>query len=420
MSESDDSMSEIDAQEQNHSNGVGGGIPDYIMNLDNIPAKLPTHLELHKTRVICNIDAPQHTDPINYSGAYAALGVDNSVRLDNFCQNFKVEVKRFTDEDIEFDMIGIDPAIANAFRRILIAEVPTMAIERVYIANNTSLIQDEVLAHRLGLIPINADPKLFEYPDNAGGENNEKNTIVFKLHVHCVKGQPRITVKSDALKWLPNGSELIADDTKPNAESKPKTFTSFRDNHDSKKKFAKNPPAPKNLDIILAKLGPGQEIELEAHAVKGIGKTHAKWSPVATAWYRMLPEVVLMEDVVDEMAEELVSKCPAKVFDIEDIGEGRRRARVVNARACTLCRECIREKESEDGADKKEKESEDGADKAIVIKKKEWEDLISLRRVKDHFIFTIESTGAISPDVLFTEAVKILEDKCERVITELS
>lgn len=38
---------------------------------------------------------------------------------------------------------------------------------------------------------------------------------------------------------------------------------------------------------------PLQEIELEAHAVKGIGKTHAKWSPVATAWYRMLPEVII-------------------------------------------------------------------------------------------------------------------------------
>lgn len=34
-----------------------------------------------------------------------------------------------------------------------------------------------------------------------------------------------------------------------------------------------------------------QEIELEAHAVKGMGKTHAKWSPVGTAWYRMFPEV---------------------------------------------------------------------------------------------------------------------------------
>ncbi|MCI08453.1 DNA-directed RNA polymerases I and III subunit RPAC1-like, partial [Trifolium medium] len=93
---------------------------------------------------------------------------------------------------------------------------------------------------------------------NAGGENNEKNTIVFKLHVRCEKGHPRITVKSDALKWLPNGSELIADDTKPNAESKPKTFTSFSSDHDSLSKFAKNPPAPYNLDIILAKLGPGQ------------------------------------------------------------------------------------------------------------------------------------------------------------------
>lgn len=39
-----------------------------------------------------------------------------------------------------------------------------MAIERVYITNNTSVVQDEVLSHRLGLIPIRADPRLFEYP----------------------------------------------------------------------------------------------------------------------------------------------------------------------------------------------------------------------------------------------------------------
>lgn len=35
-------------------------------------------------------------------------------------------------------------------------------------------------------------------------------------------------------------------------------------------------------------------------------------------------------------------------------------------------------------------------------------------------LVTIESAGALPPEVLFTEAVKILEDKCERVITELS
>ncbi|KAL9667908.1 hypothetical protein QQ045_002277 [Rhodiola kirilowii] len=70
---------------------------------------LPEHLELQRTRVVCNWDAPNYTETVQYSGAYAAMDVDNVIRL--------------TDEDMEFDMIGIDPSIANAFRRILIAEL---------------------------------------------------------------------------------------------------------------------------------------------------------------------------------------------------------------------------------------------------------------------------------------------------------
>ncbi|KAI9107332.1 hypothetical protein K1719_021720 [Acacia pycnantha] len=120
-----------------------------------------------------------------------------------------------------------------------------MAIERVYIANNTSIIQDEVLSHRLGLIPIKADPRLFEYPENAGNDKNEKNTIVFKLHVRCEKGHPRITVKSNELRWwLPNGSELPAEDVKPNSGSKPRTFTSFSCSQDSLPEFSNYPIAP--------------------------------------------------------------------------------------------------------------------------------------------------------------------------------
>lgn len=202
-------------------------------------------------------------------------------------------------------------------------------------------------------------------------------------------------MKSDELKWLPNGSELILATEKSASEStsKPKTYTNFKCSQASLPEFSDNPIAPKDPDIILAKLGAGQEIELEAHAVKGMGKTHAKWSPVATAWYRMLPEVVMLQDIEGIDAEKLVKKCPLKVFDIEDTAQGIR-ATVARPRACTLCRECIRE----DGWDKK----------------------VALRRKKDHFIFNIESTGALPPDVLFTEAVKILEEKCERVITELS
>ncbi|KAK6934626.1 DNA-directed RNA polymerase, RpoA/D/Rpb3-type [Dillenia turbinata] len=366
------------------------------LDMPDVPqGQLPPHLELQRTRVLCNSDAPIHTENIQYSGAYASMGVDNSDGLNKFLSNFKVEVTKLTEEDMEFDMVGIDPAIANAFRRILIAEVPTMAIEKVFIANNSSVIQDEVLAHRLGLIPLNVDPRLFDYMSENDAPT-EKNTIVFKLHVRCERGSPRITVKSDELKWLPNGSEFVLATEKQgsNSTAKPKTYTSFTCSQDTMPEFSSNPISPKYPDIILAKLGPGQEIELEAHAIKGVGRTHAKWSPVATAWYRLLPEVSLLQEVVDERAEELVKKCPAKVFDIEDIAKGKKKATVARPRACTLCRECIR-----------------GDD---------WEKYVSLRRVKNHFIFTIESTGALPPEGLFTEAVKILEDKCESLLTVLS
>ncbi|EXB51013.1 DNA-directed RNA polymerases I and III subunit RPAC1 [Morus notabilis] len=373
----------------------GGGGLRWLEKLSDVPmGKLPPHLEFQRTHVECKADAPLHTDTIQYSGAYASLGVDNSVRMDSFCDNFRVEVMRLTEDDMEFDMIGIDPALANAFRRILISEVPTMAIERVLIANNTSVVQDEVLAHRLGLIPINVDPRLFEFAGN--NTPNEKNTIVFKLHVRRKPNEPS-SVKSNELIWSPKGSEflLASEDSKSaDTSSKPRTYTSFTCRQDSLPEFSNN--AIKVMEnILIAKLGPGQEIELEAHAVKGIGKTHAKWSPVATAWYRMLPEVVLLQEVEDEAAEELKAKCPVGVFDIEDIGKGRKRATVARPRGCTLCRECIRGGQ-------------------------QWEDRVSLRRRKNHFIFNIESTGALPPEVLFTEAVKILEDKCERVIADLS
>ena len=65
--------------------------------------------------------------------------------------------------EMEFDLIGVDPAIPNAFRRILLSDIPTMAFDKVFMFNNTSIIQDEVLAHRLGLIPLKADPRMFEF-----------------------------------------------------------------------------------------------------------------------------------------------------------------------------------------------------------------------------------------------------------------
>lgn len=67
---------------------------------------------------------------------------------------------------------------------------------------------------------------------------------------------------------------------------------------------------------------------VQMHCRKGIGKDHAKFSPVATASYRLLPVITLKEEIVGQDAEELVAKCPLDVFDIEDLGGGSKWAKV--------------------------------------------------------------------------------------------
>jgi DNA-directed RNA polymerase I and III subunit RPAC1 len=95
-------------------------------------------------------------------------------------QNFKIVVGAMQGNDMEFDLIGIDASIANAFRRILMAEVPTMAIEKVFFYDNTSVMHDEILAHRLGLIPIQVDPRQFEFKD--GGMYYLDQPLIKKTH----------------------------------------------------------------------------------------------------------------------------------------------------------------------------------------------------------------------------------------------
>lgn len=109
------------------------------------------------------------------------------------------------------ELIGIDAPLANAFRRIMIAEVPTMAIEEVYFENNTSIIQDEVLAHRLGLIPINADPRLFFSRGltnctvlttlEPGEPPKDSDTIQFELHVKCERVPGSLDTDVEHLKY---------------------------------------------------------------------------------------------------------------------------------------------------------------------------------------------------------------------------
>lgn len=164
----------------------------------------------------------------------------------------------------------------------------------------------------MGLIPIKADARLFEM-HKPNSPHSEMDSLKFKLHKVCKKR------KEDApmiLNETHNDEELYIN---ANVYSGDLVWEPVGDQRERLGEIG-----PLYDDILIAKLRPGQEIEMELICEKGIGKTHAKWSPVCTAYYRMLPDVKFEETeegpIKGEDAKELKKLCP-KVFDIEDLAD---------------------------------------------------------------------------------------------------
>ena len=66
----------------------------------------------------------------------------------------EIQIIEKTDEYLRFIVSGVNVPFVNALRRIMITEVPTMAIDEIVILENSSILNDEILAHRMGLIPL--------------------------------------------------------------------------------------------------------------------------------------------------------------------------------------------------------------------------------------------------------------------------
>lgn len=309
------------------------------------------------------------------------LGIDKPWNFKRIKKGMSISVVKCDKEEIEFDLVGVSPAIANAFRRILISEVPSMAIEKVMIYNNTTILQDEILAHRLGLIPLKADPRLFEYKSEPDGEPTDQDTLQFELKVKCSRNTNASSdstnlddlyinhnVYTKHINWIPLGGQgdlYKAEDVGPVHE-----------------------------DILINKLRPGHELDLKMLAVKGIGRDHAKFSPVATASYRLLPEIQLLADVEGELALKLQSCFSPGVIGVKERSDGEKIAYVKSARYDACSRN--------------------------VFRYPELKDTVQMGRKKDHFIFKIESVGAYPPNDLFLEAIKVLRNKCRMFIEQLN
>ncbi|UJR28656.1 hypothetical protein I4U23_009886 [Adineta vaga] len=308
-----------------------------------------TRIKLEDTELL-------NTTSTNFPGNYS--GYDDSLNLDEFKKNLQIQILSLDNTTSEFDIIGADASITNAFRRILIAELPSMAIEKVHVTENSSVLPDDVLAHRLGLIPLLADARLFV--DKASGDTleRENDTLIFKI---------KVTFYTEHMEWIPIGNQAT--------------------------KFKMDDIGPVFRDILIVKLRPGQEIDLKLVCHKGIGRDHAKFSPVCTASYRLMPEIIIKEPIYDQDAEQLQKCFTQGVIELENDKNGRRHAVVVKPRLDMCSREALRYPE--------------------------LKDRVELNKIRDHFIFSIESAGAVPPDQLFVDSIKLLMSKCDRLLQEI-
>ncbi|GAA5845430.1 hypothetical protein JCM11251_005071 [Rhodosporidiobolus azoricus] len=291
--------------------------------------------------------------------------------LDEFKQGLRVQLNSLSPSSLEFDLVGVDASVANALRRIVIAEVPTVAVENVYVWNNTSIIQDEVLAQRLGLIPLAIDPRKLEPKKSIDEPPTDLNTVVFSLVARCERLRDVKKGETDPHKiW--SGVEVLS------------SHMEFSARGGQLELFGDRLPKPANDNILIAKMRGGQEIVAELHCNKGVGKEHAKWSPVATASYRLLPSIQLLGDIPPPLHAKFQSCFPPGVIDVDG-----GRLSVRDPRKDTVSRE--------------------------VLRHPEFEGKVKLGRVRDHFIFNLESAGQYPPQELIPAAVGVLLAKVRDV-----
>ena len=261
----------------------------------------------------------------------------------------KTEVLSLNEDTIRFLLAGVDTAFANALRRTMFSEVPIMTVDDIFYFDNSSLVPDEVLAHRVGLVPLKTDLDSYILPEDCDCDNElgcPKCRAILTMDIETT--EETITVYS---------GDLIPED--------PAT-------------------GPASKKIPLAKIAPGQAIRFEAYAQLGKGNVHSKWSPTSMCVYQNVAVV----PIKDMAAVEL---CLETCGDAARVEDGV--LKVIDLMAfekCDRCREVVSHKEL----------------------------LSSLK--PDEFLFTVESNGALPPQRIVTEAVKILKAKLSTLVEKVS
>ena len=206
-----------------------------------------------------------------------------------------IKILSSSENEMKFILENTTAAFANTLRRIMHSEIPTMAIEYVDLEENSSGFFDEVLAHRLGLIPLVFDSKRTSLKSECkcGGKGctNCEAVLVLEKQGPCTVRAGDMVSASDSVR-------------------------------------------PLDPKIPITELLEGQRLKFEATAQLGVGTDHIKWQ-AANVGYRSMASVRVYNDK-DSNIKKIIKTCPTNVFE-EKSGD----VKAVRPEDCILCMRCV-------------------------------------------------------------------------------
>ena len=272
--------------------------------------------------------------------------------MESFSQETKLELISDSAHKVIMRVKNASDALINTFRQYLISETPSLAIDFVEILSNESPLPDELLAHRLGLLPLlTIDPAEFVEPMQCScSDYCSKCAVLFAMDF-CATHSAVIT--SDALE---KSAEYTANC--PGAET-----TVF-------------------AGMPLTKVRANARVELRAIARVGRGREHAKFSPVVVAAYHTEKDVVVdpeeLAKLPPEKAKLFKESCPRKCFTQKGL-----------YKYCEFCHRNAKEL---------------GVEKVLVVGNE-----------PDEFVFTLETSGSLEAKKVLELALKELKKEAEAV-----
>jgi len=205
----------------------------------------------------------------------------------------EVKILEKNDEKMRFIVEDINSALAGEIRRIMMTEIPTMSIEWVDFKKNESVLWNEIIANRLGLIPLKFNAKFYNFKNDCKCKGKSCSHCQVKLKLK--KKGPSMVYSSDL---VPSDKEVVS--------------------------------VYKKIPIV--ELTEGQELEFEAIAELGLGKEHSKWQ-ASVVGYNVIPKITVGKG---GNSSEFEKRCPRGVFAYKN-----KKLKVAKPLECNICLQCV-------------------------------------------------------------------------------